>query len=216
MERPEPGRGASWRSAPTGSSPGWADSGLAADLRGAGRAAAALAGWLAPAGVPLSRLSSEMAGEYAAVRRDPASCGPDGAPAGAELPAGAGSRPARLGRRAARARRRAARAVRGMAVPRAGLAPATVSSYLPGAAVRRCVRRAAQRPDRCPGLGPGRCGSRGASAPVPRRSGERRAAPAAFRIAGRRDRSSARRVRRVTHRPAGPAVPKRPQAGAGS
>ena len=77
-----------------------------------------LARWLAERGVPLSGLSSEVAGEYAAVRAGTvAAAVRTRAPAGAELLAGAGCRPGGRGRRAARACGRAAGAVRGMVVP---------------------------------------------------------------------------------------------------
>ena len=73
--------------------------------------------WLADQSLPLSGLSSEVAGEYAAVRRERSRLRSERAPAGAELPAGVGCRPGGRGRRAAGAGGRAAGAVRGMVVP---------------------------------------------------------------------------------------------------
>ena len=177
-----------------------------------------LARWLAQQSVPLSGLSSEVAGEYAAVRRGqlahlrsdralrpvlrylrelgavpPASAVVPGEPVDVLL--------ARFG--GWLSRERGPGAGHGIQLP------------VPGAAVRRRVRRAARRPDRCPGLGPGRRGRRGHAAAVCAGPGERGAGAAAFCVAGGHDRGPAGGVRRVVRRPGRPGRAEGPQPRAG-
>ena len=178
-----------------------------------------LARWLAEQRVPLSGLSSEVAGR---VRRCPAAgtvaaCGPSVRSArcwatcaelGAVPPAAAvvPHEPvdvllARFGGWLSRER---------------GLAPATVSSYL---------YQARPFADACAGQlgvltaarvsGLATAGCRGTAAPVGAGAGERRAGAAALHVAGGPDRRPARGVRRVVRRPGRPGRAERPQPRAG-